>query len=577
MIASAPEPWGDKAKAARILEVLPPYADWLKTLRTQQFFVVSGRVNRLIHEAADALRNDPLGFIDLELKQAAAAFSQAAVQLSEEMINLLFADRAETEAYERLSVQEKEDAWRFVVGEHQPGEDERRLHTLRNDFFETYDILVCLLNERLLAPGQAAAPTAPDTSAAVAESVAVPDTVGPQPRVGQGLPLHEHDLLGAHYQLRSAGLGQPTTGAYLHRVTAVQHFAAREGSGPGWVLTLRKGRAIAVSEPLWRALLTAGHPAGNGDPLAAVGYPTAAGTDSVVLGSDVERFALEGGDWGPGCLVRTDRDWRWEPQEDVGFNQTPSARNWMALQPAPQLRVRAVVTLPWDQAGGLEITPARRRELAQALPISRFAGAVTMLSLRRGADLPASDWQLGPHRNASDSLSYSATITAEGGRPVLAGAVMVALPGALQSHTVTCAEITIQDAAAWAAVLPSGSSTKLTLEEVEAVLLAAWETAADLLPAVVRDETTIRWAGAPTVELRLSAEGPHDQPRAGLGTLIDVRALGRTDRSSLSEMAVTIKGSPMLETTERHGRLRRALVHMVQRFGYVEADGHLFG
>ncbi|MER7684859.1 alpha/beta fold hydrolase [Streptomyces sp. NPDC097610] len=95
-------PWGDSAKAARILDVLPPYADWIKTLRTQDFFVVSGRVNRLLHEAADALSNDPLQFIDPALRDAATGCSRAATDLSEAMINLLFADRVDATAYEDL-------------------------------------------------------------------------------------------------------------------------------------------------------------------------------------------------------------------------------------------------------------------------------------------------------------------------------------------------------------------------------------------------------------------------------------------------------------------------------------------
>ncbi|MFH9554701.1 hypothetical protein [Streptomyces sp. NPDC017435] len=258
-----------------------------------------------------------------------------------------------------------------------------------------------------------------------------------------------------------------------------------------------------------------------------------------------------------------------------GFNQTRSATNWTAAQPAPQLRLRAVITLPWDTAEDPEVTPERRGDLKAKLPFSQLAGAVTTLSLRRSADLRAATWEPGPNRNAIDSLSYSATIAAPDGRPALIGAVMASLPGALQPSTVTCAEVTIQDTAAWAAVLPPGTSTKRAFEEVASVLLAAWETAADVLPAAACDVTTMRWAGPPTVELRVSAEGPHDQPRANLDTLIDLSEAGPTDRTSLPEMAVTITASPMLADTERRQVLRRALMRMLHGFGYVEADEHL--
>lgn len=576
--AAEAAPWGDSAKATRILDVLPPYADWLRTLRTQDFFVVSGRVNRLFHEAADALSNDPLHFIDPALRDAATACSTATTDLSEAMIDLLFADRVDAKAFENLPARENEDAWTFVLGEYQPGESELRLHTLRDAFFEAYDALVRLLNERLLAPAGTTPPlSGTSTPATVAGPPAAPNASGPQPRVGQGLPRYERELREAYDQLRSAGIGAPDSDAYLSGATAVQHFTAAENSGPGWVLSLRNGRAIAVSAPLWSALVRAGRPAVDGDPLNAVGYPSAPGTDPAVLGPDVQRVALEGGSWGKGWLVRLDNSWRWEPQVDLGFNQTRSATNWTATQPAPQLRLRAVITWPWDIAAEeLEVTPARRRDLKTQLPFSRVAGAVSTLSLRRGADLRAADWDLGPNRNASDSVSYSATITSPDGRPALTGAVMAALPGAMQSSTVTCADVTIQDTDAWAAALPPGASTKLTLEEMASVLLAAWETAAEVLPAAVCEATMMRWAGPPTVELRMSAEGPHDQPRPALDTLIDFGEVGPTDRNSLSEMAVTITVSPMLEDTERRKVLRRALVRMLGRFGYFEADEHLF-
>ncbi|MET9127126.1 hypothetical protein [Streptomyces sp. NPDC004528] len=87
----------------------------------------------------------------------------------------------------------------------------------------------------------------------------------------------------------------------------------------------------------------------------------------------------------------------------------------------------------------------------------------------------------------------------------------------------------IEDATAWASCLPADFSTRLSLEKVQAVLLAAWETAADLLPAATtQDATQMHWAGAPTVELRLSAEDPHDRPQPGLGTMIDLSPLGPT-------------------------------------------------
>ncbi|WP_328506440.1 alpha/beta fold hydrolase [Streptomyces sp. NBC_00391] len=160
---------GDRARAARIISVLPPHADWLTTLRNQDFFVVSGRVNRLFHGAVDAMTNDRVWFVDPELRDAETVCRTDAANLSGAMIDLLFADRVDYEAMKRLPVAQSEDAWRFVLGEHERGKSELRLHRLRDAFFQTYDVLVRLLNERLLLPGQAASPTAPGTSAIVVE------------------------------------------------------------------------------------------------------------------------------------------------------------------------------------------------------------------------------------------------------------------------------------------------------------------------------------------------------------------------------------------------------------------------
>ncbi|MFB7245674.1 hypothetical protein CW362_09550 [Streptomyces populi] len=569
-------PWGDGAKAARILDVLPPYADWLKTLRTQDFLVVSGRVDRLFHEAADALGDDPLQFIDPVLHDAATACGRAATGLGEAMTALLAADRADAEAYEGLPAREKGDARTLFLGEHRRGEDELRLNTLRDTFFDTYDVLVRLLNERLHAPeGTAFPPRGTSAPEAVAARPAAPGTADGRSRVGRGLPRHERELRTAYDRLRTAGIGEPVSDAYLSGATAVQHFAAGDETGPGWVLGLRNGRAVAVSEPIWNALVEAGGSAAQGDPLGRVGHPTAPGAGPTALGPDERRVDLEGGSWGRGLLVRGDDGWRWEPRVGLSLDRTSSADRWTAGRPAPRLRLRVLVTLPRDAAEGMEVTPERRRDLKDRLPFGRLAGAVTTLSLRRGADLRAANWNPGPYRNAIDSISYSTTVAPADGRPALTGAVMASLPGTPRASTVTCAEIAIQDTAAWAAALPPDTSTRLTLEEVQQVLLASWETAANLLPSAVCDATATRWAGPPTVELRLTAEGPHDRPRADLGTLIDLSGLGPTDRGPLSEMAVTITVSPMLGDTERRRLLRRALVHMLQGFGYVEVDEHL--
>lgn len=398
-------------------------------------------------------------------------------------------------------------------------------------------------------------------------------------RVGQGLPARERELREVYEQLHVvAGLGMPISDAYVQGSCVLQHFANTVDSKPGWVLCLVDGQPpVAVAEPVWKAVMNVGQPDPGGEPIAAVGYPVADGEDPAVLGPDAQCVTLSGGSWGAGRVVRSKRgQWRWEPVARLSLDQTRAARNWTANQPLPQLRLRALVNWPWADTRELEITSPHRRNLAQALPFSTLASTVTLLSRRRGAELAATKWQMGPHHNALDRASYFSTITTPDGRPAVTAIAMAALPSTLESNVLTCAEVLLQDATAWAVALPAGTSTQLSLDEVQAVLAAAWEIAADLLPsAVTRDATQMRWSAPPTVELRMSAEGPHDQPRADLGTLIDFSRLGSTDRGVLPEMAVTITTAPVLEHKERQQLLRRAFAYMAQSFGYVEADTEL--
>lgn len=196
---------------------------------------------------------------------------------------------------------------------------------------------------------------------------------------------------------------------------------------------------------------------------------------------------------------------------------------------------------------------------------------MTILSQRRGAELPAAHWDRGPGRNSPTALSYTSTITAEGGRRAVSAAVMMSVG----ETVVTCADVLIEDASAWAAMLPGDTGTQLGLADVQALLLAAWESAAETLPEAVVDPARMQWSAPPITELRLSAESPHDQPSPGLGTLIDLEALGPGEDGGRPEMAITITKSPTMHRQERQAVLRRALVHMARHFGHVWAEEEL--
>jgi hypothetical protein len=434
--------------------------------------------------------------------------------------------------------------------------------------------------QRLLSAGVAASgrPTPKALAELIRDAVATAPTQTGQgaPHIGQGLPQHQREMHEAYRQLRSAGLGHPAGEAYTHGPAVLQDFTAALEGQPEWVLCLVHGRApVAVAAPVWQAIREAGGTGAGGDPFAATGYPTVPEADQFTgqapwtVPADTPGVDLDGGSWGAGRLSRSgDAGWRWEPVPRLTFQQTAASRYWTARMPRPQLSLRVLASLPWAGARNLEITQAQRQALEQALPFSDLAGAVTALSRRRGGDLPADRWTTGPHNNSSSAASYSSTQSVEG-RPALTAAVMIALPHTQQLNVVTCADILIEDTAAWAAMLPDGADTRLDLDEVQVLLLAAWQTAADLLPRTITDPSRTRWADPPTFELRLTAEAPQGQPSPGLAALLDLDPLGPTDRALLPEMAITVTAPAVMKRHERNVLLRDALARMTSQFGYV--------
>lgn len=428
--------------------------------------------------------------------------------------------------------------------------------------------------QQLLSAGVRASgmPTAQALAELVREAVSGTDLT--ELRVGQGLPDRERELREAYRQLAEAGLGKPAGEAWAHGPAAVQDLHHVRDEESEWVLCLVAGRSpVAVAAPVWQAIIEAGRGAAGQDPLAAVGYPVPPEAESGpwVIRADAGSVDLDGGTWGAGRLARPGNGmWRWQPLPRFGLHQGRSATNWTAGQ-TPALRLRAVVNLPWAGPDALEITKSRRHELEQQLPYSALAGDLTMLSKRRGADLPAARWERAPYGNSSRSVAYTCTITTPDGTPALRAGVMLALPSSMESTVVACAEVLVEDTTAWAAALGPGWETRLRLEEAQVALLSAWEMAAELLPGLV-DAGDLPWAAPPTTELRLSSERPApNDVLPTLETLVDLAPLGPGD-GSRPMMAVTITGEPRVPSSERRDLARRALVHMARAFGYVDAE-----
>ncbi|RSS85014.1 hypothetical protein EF919_38295, partial [Streptomyces sp. WAC02707] len=300
--------------------------------------------------------------------------------------------------------------------------------------------------QQLLSTGIRASgmPTAQALTELVRQAVSDAGT-GSGLRVGQGLPDREREMRAAYEQLAGAGLGEPAGEAWAQDGAALQDLRHAVAGEPGWVLCLEAGRpAVAVAAPVWQAIVEAGRhaPAGQ-DPLAAVGLPrSASATDRPwVIPADARRVDLDGGSWGPGVLACSGLGvWRWQPVPRFGLDRGRSAEIGTSGQ-TPALRLRALVNLPWADPGRLEVSKPRRALLEQQLPYSAVAGAVTMLSRRRGAELSAARWERGAFGNSTRSVGYTCTIAGPEGDPALTASVMVALPSTMESTVVACADV----------------------------------------------------------------------------------------------------------------------------------------
>ncbi|MFB6947468.1 hypothetical protein ACFWGL_42080 [Streptomyces sp. NPDC060286] len=395
-------------------------------------------------------------------------------------------------------------------------------------------------------------------------------------RVGQGLPDREREMRAAYGQLAGEGLGQPAGEAWAQGAAALQDLHHERDCEPGWVLCLVAGcPPVAIAAPVWQAIVEAGRHAPGQDPLAAIGLPRPPeDTDTPwVIAAGSRSVDVDGGSWGAGRLTCSGRGvWRWQPLSRFSVNQGRSAENWTAGQ-TPALRLRAVVNLPWAEASRLKISKPRRTLLEQQLPYSAVAGAVTMLSRRRGAELLAARWERGPFGNSARSVGYSCTIAGPDGGPALKASVILALPTTMESTVVACSDVLVENPQAWAAAVGPRWDTRLGFDEVQAVLLSTWETAAELLPDLVGAPAGLSWAAPPTTELRMTCEQPAGNGvLPALSSLVDLASLGTNDGGARSRMAVTITAAPAMSRAQRQSLLREALVHMACEFGYVDAE-----
>jgi hypothetical protein len=412
----------------------------------------------------------------------------------------------------------------------------------------------------------------------------------PKHTVGRGEPGWSRPFQQAVSDLAEQGvtLGDPVTDVDPTGPGVAQHFQV-PGQGTGWVLCAQpQHRPVAVADEIWQALLERGSGAPDGDALSAIGFPAGNSTSSRLIDQDATAVPLSGGHWGTGRLLRDPgirgRGWWWEPDPVVSTTTSASTRNWTSSPTPPQLRARVLAMLPFADAAIAKITPDRLDAVLPALPFSTLAGFTTTLSLRRGGELPAGTWTPGTNGNASDRLSYSCEITAPDGELALSAEVMMALPVAARSSAViACAEVRVENFDAWSRALHAPmSDLRWSIDDLVEFFVAAWDTATELLPRMVRDRSSAsgQWSGVPQIELSIGAESRHDH-RAGdqlmLADVLDLEPFGPGDRrGQLTDLFVAVPAAPGLDADSRRRRIRSVLVEMAHRYGFMRVREDTF-
>jgi hypothetical protein len=448
--------------------------------------------------------------------------------------------------------------------------------------------------QRLLAAGWTATggPTEEDLSGLIRQTVAAArqQDSPPEPtfRVGEGDPTRARHLQEAVASLSGqVTLGEATGLVYHEGPGIVQHLDG--AGGDGWVLcALPSQKPVVVAEHVWDALHEAGSGAIGGDALAAVGFPVLAGPSAGsgrLIGAEANCVTLTGGTWGPGYLIRDggDADWRWEPEPRLSLDMIRGSRNWTARPPDPELRVR-VTAMPCWARSSYAITSSALRRLAAELPASDFAAAVAALSARRGADgsgLALGSWNDGQTGRGIDRGSLASSITMLDGSEFMTAEVFLST---INAEIVTIAELRIESRSAWRALLdmayvPGGivldeARMRLSLHEVQALLTAAWQLAADVLPSSIEGSDAARPAGPPVVELYLAAERGREHGTSDLRDMVDFSPFGRSDRSQIPAMSVAITGPLHLSPADCQMWARRAFAYLGQAYGFTDASAN---
>ncbi|MFF0414895.1 hypothetical protein ACFYUY_31170 [Kitasatospora sp. NPDC004745] len=606
----------DASKALRVMRALDSEAPWIKFFRNEAPLY---RVPLTVAEGADTtlrmLRDDLFDFLDEKVSVAHQEAVDALSALCEEMTNHLFQDRTAA-SYLVIPPEWKDrDPDRYYLAA-------RQLGARRTTFLEVYRRLANVLNANGLlsqprqvadvavqyilnnfdgyaAQGQTVSQQSPvgdlsallkseDFQSGLAERIASSLTAGTNPRseIGRGSERRlEFEAAAAQLPGGSAAW-QASADVELQGPGVLQRLVG-SSPGPGWILCAGADRPVlGVPEAVWAALHRIGSLNCADDPFGAIGFPvTSAG--AAVIDEAATEVKLAGGR-SAGRIVRLSPEstsWRWEPEPRISFEKPRASSHWADFPTAPHLQLRVVADVPWIGAQHFDISSDARGQLEQVLPFSRLAGAVTVLSSRRGRELRAGVWQRCPDWNSSRSAAYMCSLSGEGGPSGLSSRMMITLPYPGVMDVIACAELQVGDPQAWGEGLglPSAAAdqARMSPEELLEFFVAGWATVTELLlPAAASVPADVPLRGAPQIGLIVTATQP-SEPVASrwlLRDVLDLASLGHSGSriEHLTEMFISVEVPLDLTDSERRSLARDAMVEMFRAYGFIDVSATSF-
>ncbi|WP_444949281.1 hypothetical protein [Micromonospora ureilytica] len=395
----------------------------------------------------------------------------------------------------------------------------------------------------------------------------------PTIQVGQGPPGNQRAFR-AVYQAAGGQqvLGEPTSEVYDDGPGWVQHFEGGLGQPEAVICAQARHDPVAMDATIWDALR-----ASSPGQLTDVGYPVRSALPPFIDAAS-RNIVLDGGQWGPGELVRGDEGlWRWQPQLRFSF-ETRELDRWASTGDRMDLRLRCAVRMLWQHAERA-IDGAGRKRLLAALAAGPLPALATAMARRMGLSTDPESWERTPDDDGYNDrrfANYRLRFTGESGRTALGLWARFQLPDGLQPTIVALVDLRIDiTALPTPGDAPTNGFTRLGLQDLERFYTAAWTTAHHHLPLAVTAKPQDQLPAGPTVtELHLQAEQANTPPNnraRDLQELIDLTTLGEPTRNSLPRMSIAVTSAPV-PPPQTDDLITDALRRMAEGFGFLEGS-----